>query len=99
MNRTLGTLLRTVLKMNLKSWEICLSHVEFAYNRIVHSITNCSSFEIMYEFNPLTLLDLLSMPDIFVFKHKDAHAKANYVKKLHEHVKAQIEKKNESYVK
>jgi len=32
-NRTLGILLRTILKKNLKSWETCLPHVECAYNR------------------------------------------------------------------
>jgi len=70
MNGTLGTLLRTVLKKNLKSWEECLSHVEFAYNRVVYSTTNCSPFEIVYEFNPLTPLDLLFMLDISIFKHQ-----------------------------
>ena len=30
-NRTLGTLLRTVLKKNLKNWEVSLPHIEFAY--------------------------------------------------------------------
>jgi len=98
-NRTLDTLLITDLKKNLKSWEECLSHVEFAYDRVVHSITNCSLFEFVYEFNSLTQLDLLLMPNISVFKHKDAHAKADYMKKLHERVKAQIEKKNKNYVK
>eukprot|EP00256_Glycine_max_P068574 XP_025983169.1 uncharacterized protein LOC113000711 [Glycine max] len=98
-NKTLGTLLRTVLKKNLKSWEACLPHVEFAYNRTVHSTTNCSPFEIVYGFNPLTPLDLLPMPNITMFKHKDAQAKAEYVKKLHEQVKAQIEKKNASYAR
>ena len=98
-NRTLGTLLRTVLKKNLKSWEACLPHVEFAYNRAVHSTTNCSPFEIAYGFNPLTPLDLLPMPNIAMFKHKDAQAKVEYVKKLHEQVKAQIEKKNASYAR
>ena len=39
------------------------------------------------------------MPNIAMFKHKDAQAKAEYVKKLHEQVKAQIEKKNASYAR
>ena len=39
------------------------------------------------------------MSNISIFKHKDVHAKVDYVKKLHEHVKARIEKKNENYVK
>ncbi|KAL0416747.1 UNVERIFIED_CONTAM: Retrovirus-related Pol polyprotein from transposon.6 [Sesamum latifolium] len=32
-NRTLSTLLRTIVKKNLRSWEECLPHVEFVYNR------------------------------------------------------------------
>jgi hypothetical protein len=43
-NRTLSTMLRAVLKMNLKMWEECLPHVEFAYNRRVYSTTKVSPF-------------------------------------------------------
>ena len=32
-NRTLSTMLRAVLKKNIKLWEECLPHVKFAYNR------------------------------------------------------------------
>ena len=98
-NRTLSTLLRAVIKKNIKSWEECLPHVEFAYNRAVHSTTGCSPFEIVYGFNPLTPLDLLPLPNNSVFKHKDAQVKADFVKKMHEQVKAQIEKKMASYAK
>jgi transposase InsO family protein len=38
-NRTLSTKLRAVLKKNIKMWEECLPHVEFAYNRSLHSTT------------------------------------------------------------
>ena len=38
-NHTLSMLLRTMIKKNLKVWEDCLPHVEFAYNRAVHSTT------------------------------------------------------------
>ena len=47
----------------------------------------------------MTPLDLLPLPDISDFKHKDAQAKVEYVKRLHEQVKGQISKKNESYAK
>ena len=91
-NRTLGTLLRTILKKKLKAnWELCLPHIEFAYNRVLHSTTNCSPLEIVYGLNPLTPLRLLPMPNMYVLKHKDAQAKADYERKLHEKVKAQIE--------
>uniref|UniRef100_A0A2N9J791 Integrase catalytic domain-containing protein n=1 Tax=Fagus sylvatica TaxID=28930 RepID=A0A2N9J791_FAGSY len=61
-NRTLSTLLRTIIQKNLKNWEDCLPFIEFAYNRSVHSTTDFSPFEIVYGFNPLTPLDLLPLP-------------------------------------
>ncbi|RDX92171.1 Tf2-11, partial [Mucuna pruriens] len=59
-NRTLATLLRVIIQENLKIWEKCLP--EFAYNRIVHSTTSYSPFEVVYGFNPLTLLYILTLP-------------------------------------
>jgi hypothetical protein len=43
-NHTLSTMLRAVLNTNLMLWEECLPHVEFAYNRVVHSTTKFSLF-------------------------------------------------------
>jgi len=48
-NRTLSSLLRDIIKKNLKTWENCLPHVEFAYNRSIHSATKFSPFEIVYK--------------------------------------------------
>jgi len=70
--------------------------VEFAYNRAIHSTTQFSPFEIVYGFNPPTPLDLLSLPKDFVLKHQGGKAKAEFVKKIHEKVKTQIEKKVKS---
>ena len=61
-NRTLSTLLRVIIKKNIKTWEDCLPHGEFAYNRVVISTTKFSPFEIAYGFNPLSLLDLTPLP-------------------------------------
>jgi len=61
-NRTLSIMLRAMLKKNLKMWEECLPHVEFAYNRAVHSTTNFWPFEIIYGFKPHTPMDLLPLP-------------------------------------
>jgi transposase InsO family protein len=41
---TLSTMLRAILKTNLKLWEECLPHIEFAYNRSIHSTTKVSPF-------------------------------------------------------
>ncbi|XP_040953670.1 uncharacterized protein, partial [Gossypium hirsutum] len=60
-NRILSTLLRAIIRKILKAWEECLPHVEFAYNRAIHSATKFSPFEIVYGFNPLTPFDLMPL--------------------------------------
>ncbi|GKV11014.1 hypothetical protein SLEP1_g22303 [Rubroshorea leprosula] len=97
-NRTLSTLLRSIIQKNLKNWEECLSHVESAYNRSVHSATNCSPFEVVYSFNPLTPLDLLPLP-IDEQARVDGKKKAKVVKQLHERVRQNIERRAEQYAK
>ena len=47
-NQTLSQLLRCVVGKNLKTWEECLPHAEFTYNRVVNSITSYSPFEVVY---------------------------------------------------
>ena len=44
-NRTLATLLRAMIKKNIKTWE----HVDFAYNYSVHRATKYSPFQIVYD--------------------------------------------------
>jgi transposase InsO family protein len=61
-NHTLSTMLRVVSKTNLKLWEECLPHIECAYNRIVHSTMKVSPFQVVYDFNPRTPIDLLPLP-------------------------------------
>ncbi|GAB2282774.1 hypothetical protein Dimus_039561 [Dionaea muscipula] len=61
-NRSLSTLLRALIKTNIKTWEDFLPHVEFAYNRSVHSATKMIPFEVVYGLNPLTPLDLTPLP-------------------------------------
>ena len=96
MNRTLSTLLRTIIQKNLKTWEDCLLFIKFAYNWSVRSYTNFSPFEIVYGFNPLTLLDLLPLP-VNKMTSLDGQKKVEMVKKLHESVWQHIKKKNEQY--
>jgi hypothetical protein len=82
---------RQLFKKKIKIWEDCLSHVEFAYNRFVHSATKFSPIEIVYGFNPLTPFDLSPLPSS---KHVnlDGKRKAELVKQIHEKVKLNIER-------
>jgi len=79
--------------------ELCLHHTEFAYNMVVDSTTNCYPFEILYGLNPLTPLDFLPMPNISILKHKDSQAKVDYMRRLHEKVKEEVEEKGKGYSK
>ncbi|XP_017416426.2 uncharacterized protein LOC108327205, partial [Vigna angularis] len=70
-NRSLSTLLRVILRGNNKSWDEHLPHIEFAYNRVVHKTTNLSPFEVIYGFNPITPLDLLPLPLVWLHLRKE----------------------------
>ena len=82
-NRILSTLLRIMIKKNLREWEECLPHVEFAYNRSVHSTTQLCPFEVVYGFKPITPLDLLPLP-IQERTNMEASKRDDFVKKIHE---------------
>ncbi|XP_073138104.1 uncharacterized protein [Henckelia pumila] len=69
-----------------------------ALSRSVHSTTNYSPFEVVYGFNPLTPLDLMSLP-MSERVNMDGMKKAEFVKSLHEKVRENIEKKNVQYTK
>src|SRR3954454_16094966 len=93
-NRTLSQLLRAMIKENLREWEECLPHVEFAYNRAVHTTTQLCPFEVVYGFKPITPLDLLPLP-LQERVNMEASKRADFVKKIHERTKEAIEKKGQ----
>ncbi|KAK1602109.1 hypothetical protein QYE76_017152 [Lolium multiflorum] len=89
-NRSLSTLLRTLVKTNLKSWEDCLPHAEFAYNRAKHSTTARSPFMVVYGFEPPTALDILPLP-LHERTNMDFDERTTAIKKLHEETRATIQ--------
>jgi hypothetical protein len=91
-------LLRAVLKKNIKMWEESLPHVEFAYNRVVHSTTKFSPFQIVYGFNPAAPIDLLPLP-MQERINLDASKRADLIKKIHEQARTNIEKMTKTYEK
>ncbi|KAH9698149.1 Endonuclease [Citrus sinensis] len=76
----------------------CLPLVEFAYNRSVHSATKYSPFEIIYDFNPLTPLDLTPLP-VSERVNLDGKKNAEIVKQIHERTKLNIERRTNQYAK
>jgi hypothetical protein len=89
-------MLRAVLKTNLNLWEECLPHIEFAYNRSVHSTMKVSPFQVVYGFNPRAPIDLLPLPPSKTTCF-DASQRSEFILKMHETTKLNIEKINEKY--
>jgi len=89
-------MLRAVLKKNLKMWEEYLPHVEFAYNRATHSTTKVSPFQVVYGFNPCAPIDILPLPTSERI-HSDAKGRADFILKIYETTKHNIEKMTEKY--
>ena len=67
--------------------------MKFAYNRAVHSVTHCSLFEAVYDFNPLTPMDLCPLP-VSKLVNVDGESKEKYVKQINQQVRNRIEKQN-----
>jgi translation initiation factor IF-1 len=95
-NRTLFTMLRAILKDNLRLWEECLPYIEFAYNRSIHSTTKLSPFMVVYGFNPRAPINLLPLPNSEIM-NLDATQCSEFILKMHKTTKLQIEKMNEKY--
>lgn len=94
-NRTLTTIIRAIIRSNLRLWEDALPHVEFAYNRAVHSSTKLTPFECVYGTNPLTPLDLTPCP----MREKedfDAGKQVEFIRELHERTRARLLQKAEA---
>jgi hypothetical protein len=77
-------------------WEEYLPHIEFAYNRSVHSTTKVSPFQVVYGFNPRAPIDLLSLPPLEMICF-DASQRSEFILKMYETTKLNIEKMNEKY--
>jgi hypothetical protein len=95
-NHTLSTMLQMVSKFNIKLWEECLPHIEFAYNRSVHSTMKVSPFQVVYEFNPRAPIDLFPLPT-FETNCFDASQQSKFILKMHKTTKLNIKKMNEKY--
>jgi len=92
-NRTLDQMLKCMIAKNPREWEDVLPHVEFAYNRVVHSITSYSPFVVVYGFNPLTPLDLFPLHTHEAWTCKDGEERSKMIQDLNAQVNKNIERK------
>jgi hypothetical protein len=95
-NRMLSTMLRVVLKKNIKMWEEWLPHIEFANNHSLHSTTKMCPFKIVYGFLPHALIHLMHFPSSEKLNF-DATQRAELMLKLQETTKENIERMNAKY--
>lgn len=95
-NRTLSTMLRAVLDKNLRRWDDCLPHVEFAYNHATHSSTKMCPFQIVYGYIPRAPIDLFSL-DAVDTPHIDAVEHVDHMINLHEQTQQIIAATNAKY--
>jgi len=58
-NRTLGVILRALIKTQAKAWDLLLPHIEFAYNQAPHKTTGLSSLRVLYGVDALTPRELV----------------------------------------
>jgi hypothetical protein len=66
-----------------------LPHVEFAYNRSMHSTTKMCLFKIVYGLIPRALIDLMPLPNSKKLKF-NVKQRAELMLKLHETTKEKI---------
>ncbi|GJX06707.1 RNA-directed DNA polymerase [Tanacetum coccineum] len=81
-NRSLGNVLRSLIRDNAKQWDLILPQGKFAYNRSVNHTTSKSSFEVVYGRNLITPLDLVLVPKVCQFG-KEEPDQSEQIKELH----------------
>jgi hypothetical protein len=89
-------MLRAVLDKNLKRWEDCLPHVEFAYNHATHSSTKMCPFQIVYGYIPRAPIALFSL-DAADVPHIDVVSHVKQMINLHEQTQQNIAVANAKY--
>jgi len=89
----LGTLLRAVIKKNIKAWDELLPHADFAFNRAPSKAMGLSPFQIVYGQNPKAPLDLIPAPTPTKFSW-EAEKRSKEIQNLHSQIWEKIEKSN-----
>ncbi|GKA64159.1 RNA-directed DNA polymerase, partial [Tanacetum coccineum] len=81
-NRSLGNLLRSLIRDNAKQWDLILPQTESTYIRSLNRTTGKSPFEVVYGWNSITPLDLVPVLEVGRFSEEWAD-QSEQIKELH----------------
>ena len=95
-NKSLGNLLRCLVGDSPGNWDLVLPQAEFAYNNSVNRSIGKSPFEIVYGYKPRKPADLIPLPH-HARVSIAAESFAQHIQGLHEQIRTQLNKSNESY--
>jgi len=95
-NRTLGTLLKALIKPHTKACDLLFPHAGFACNKALSKATDLSLFKVVYGIDPISPLDLTSCP-LDQNPSADTVVRVEEIQKIHKLVRSRIEKTNASY--
>ena len=95
-NRSLGNLLRCLVRDRAGDWDLVLPLAEFAYNDSVNRSTGMSPFEIVMGRRPRKPIDLVPSP-LHARVSESAESFADHIRSLHEHIRHHIETSNARY--
>ncbi|RVW47624.1 Transposon Ty3-I Gag-Pol polyprotein [Vitis vinifera] len=82
-NRSLGNLLRCIVRDQLRKWDNVLPQAEFAFNSSTNRTTGYSPFEVAYGLKPKQPVDLIPLPTS-VRTSQDGDAFARHIRDIHE---------------
>ena len=88
-NRSLGNLLRYLVRDHPGTWDLILPTTEFGYNNSVNRSTSKSPFEIVHGYKPRTPIDLVPTPALHRVS-ESAESFAQRMHELHKHINDQI---------
>ena len=95
-NRSLGNLLRCLVKDNTANLDLLLPRAEFAYNNSINRSTGKSTFEIVHGYKPRKPLDLVPLPTHARIS-ESAESFAQHITSLHYDIVKKLKESNDSY--
>ena len=95
-NWSLGNLLRSIVEENPNQWDLALPQAEFAYNSSVNRSIGKSPFEVVYGWNPTSVLNLVPLP-LGDKISDDGEAFIEHIQQLQQEVRQKLQASNQQY--